>query len=326
MIPMSTTSLRSTRPLAVVVACLGLALAVGCGKKADTDPPVATPGVSFNKARAALGSPVVATYRFQVAPDAPPFGADYRVMVHVLDNEDVLMWTDDHAPAVPTSQWKPGQTVEYTREIFVPIYPYTGTASVRMGLYAEDGRRLPLAGENDGQRGYTVGTIDLLPQSENVFLVYKDGWNPEEVAQNNPAVTWQWTKRAATIAFKHPRRDATFYLHADARPDLVGRPVQVTVGIGGTVIETLTFDSTAEVLKKAVDFEGAVRRGRQRGSLDHGGSGVHPGADARRQQQGSPRTRAARVPCVHRAEVGPDASPAARRPGIGRGTAGSALC
>ena len=185
-----------------------------------------------------------------MAPNAPAIGGNYRVMVHVLDNEDVLMWTDDHDPSIPTSQWKPGQTIEYTRELFVPIYPYTGTASVRMGLYADDGRRLPLAGENDGQRGYTVGTIDLLPQSENVFLVYKDGWNPEEVAQNNPAVTWQWTKKAATISFKNPRRDATFYLHADARPDLVGSPVQVTLRIGETVVETVTFDSAAEVLRK----------------------------------------------------------------------------
>ena len=241
---------RSSRPFAVALACASLVVATGCGKKADTEPPVATPGFSVNKTRAALGSPVVITYRFQVAPNAPAIGGNYRVMVHVLDNEDVLMWTDDHDPSIPTSQWKPGQTIEYTRELFVPIYPYTGTASVRMGLYADDGRRLPLAGENDGQRGYTVGTIDLLPQSENVFLVYKDGWNPEEVAQNNPAVTWQWTKKAATISFKNPRRDATFYLHADARPDLVGSPVQVTLRIGETVVETVTFDSAAEVLRK----------------------------------------------------------------------------
>lgn len=241
---------RSSRPFAVALACASLVVATGCGKKADTEPPVATPGFSVNKTRAALGSPVVITYRFQVAPTAPAISGNYRVMVHVLDNEDVLMWTDDHDPSIPTSQWKPGQTIEYTRELFVPIYPYTGTASVRMGLYADDGRRLPLAGENDGQRGYTVGTIDLLPQSENVFLVYKDGWNPEEVAQNNPAVTWQWTKKAATISFKNPRRDATFYLHADARPDLVGGPVQVTLRIGETVIETVTFDSAAEVLRK----------------------------------------------------------------------------
>ena len=241
---------RVSRSFLAAVACAGLVAAAGCGKKADTEPPVATPGFSINKTRAALGSPVVVTYRFQVAPNAPAINGNFRVMVHVLDNEDVLMWTDDHDPSVPTSQWKPGQTIEYTRELFIPIYPFTGTASVRMGLYADDGRRLPLAGENDGQRGYTVGAIDLLPQSENVFLVYKDGWNPEEVAQNNPAVTWQWTKKSATISFKNPRRDATFYLHADARPDLVGRPVQVTVRVGETVIETLSFDAQAEVLKK----------------------------------------------------------------------------
>lgn len=250
MAQMFTSLTRSRRPLAAALICAGLALAVGCSRKADNEPPVATPGFSINKTRAALGSPVVVTYRFQVASNAPAFGGDYRVMVHVLDNEDVLMWTDDHDPAIPTSKWRPGQTIEYTRELFVPIYPYTGTATVRMGLYAADGRRLPLTGENDGQRGYTVGSIDLLPQSENVFLVYKDGWNPEEVAQNNPAITWQWTRKAATISFKNPRRDATLYLDADARPDLVGRPVQVNVRIGETVVQTLTFDSTTQVLRK----------------------------------------------------------------------------
>lgn len=237
----------------VAVAAVGVALLVGvagCSRKTDNEPPVATPAFSVNKTRAALGSPVVISYRFQVAQNAPAIAGDYRVMVHVLDNEDVLMWTDDHDPAIPTSKWKPGQTIEYSRELFVPIYPYTGTATVRMGLYAEDGKRLPLAGENDGQRGYTVGTIDLLPQSENVFLVYKDGWNPEEVAQNNPAVTWQWTKRSATLSFKNPRRDALLYLDADARPDLVGQPVQVTLRIGETVIETLTYDTQAQTLKK----------------------------------------------------------------------------
>ena len=66
---------------------------------------------------------------------------DYRVIVHFLDADEELMWTDDHNPAMPTTQWKPGQTVEYTRTMFVPVYPYIGTATVRMGLYSpSDGR------------------------------------------------------------------------------------------------------------------------------------------------------------------------------------------
>ena len=41
-------------------------------------------------------------------------------MVHVVDTDEELMWTDDHHPPTPTSQWKPGQTIEYTRTVFVP--------------------------------------------------------------------------------------------------------------------------------------------------------------------------------------------------------------
>lgn len=243
---------RMRRRRAVCGAVLSLSLVtVACGKQADTDPPVATPGFSVNKARAPLGSPVEVTYRFTVAEGAS-FDGDYRVMAHFLDADEELMWTDDHDPQVPTSGWKPGQTIEYTRTMFVPLYPYNGTATVRMGLYSpRDGRRLPLAGDTDGQRAYKVGTLELLPRTENVFLVFKDGWHPEEVAQDNAAVTWQWTKGQATLSFRNPRRDSTFYLHADGRPDLfTPAEQQVTVRIGEQVIDSFAITSRGEVLRK----------------------------------------------------------------------------
>ena len=74
---------------------------------------------------------------------------------------------------------------------------------------------MPLAGDDAGQRAYKVGTLQLLPQTENVFLIFKDGWHPAEVAPENAIVEWQWTKKAATIAFRNPKRDCTFYLHVD---------------------------------------------------------------------------------------------------------------
>ena len=40
--------------------------------------------------------------------------------VHFLDSDKERMWTDDHDLPVPTSQWKPGQTIEYTKTMFVP--------------------------------------------------------------------------------------------------------------------------------------------------------------------------------------------------------------
>jgi hypothetical protein len=249
-----TMPLSRMRPSRAMLGCLlalSLTPAMACARKADTDPALATPGFSVNKSRAALGSPVEVTYRFLPAEGAT-FDADYRVMVHFLDADEELMWTDDHDPPTPTSKWSAGQPVEYTRTMFVPLYPYNGEATVRMGLYSpRDGRRLPLSGDTDGQRAYKVGSLELLPRTENVFLVFKDGWHPEEVAQDNAAVTWQWTKGQATLSFRNPRRDATFYLHVDGRPDLfTPAEQQVTVKIGEQAIDSFSLSSRDEVMRK----------------------------------------------------------------------------
>lgn len=239
------------RPIAsCVVVALALAAAAGCQKKEDSQPPVATPTFSSSRAKAALGSPLDLTYRFVVAPDAPAFEKDYRVLVHFLDSDDQLMWTDDHNPPTPTREWKPGQRVEYTRMMFVPQFPYMGPTTVRMGLYdPETGARLPLGGENDGQRGYKVGTIELLPASENVFIQFKDGWHNAEVAPDNAQIEWQWTKKTATLSLRNPRKDATLFLHYDGRPDLV--PGQtVTVRIGDTVLDAHPLANTDEVIRR----------------------------------------------------------------------------
>ena len=79
---------------------------------------------------------------------------------------------------------------------------------------------------------YLVAKFQLQPQSENIFLIYKDGWHPAEVATDNAASEWQWTKKTATISFKNPKKDSTFYLEFDARSDLFTPPQQVTVRIG----------------------------------------------------------------------------------------------
>lgn len=236
-----------------VLACAVVALAsAGCGGSGDTQPPVATVSVAFNHPRAPLGSPIEVTYRFQVAPGAPAFDGNYRVMVHFMDRDEELMWTDDHDPPVPTSAWKPGQTIEYSRTLFVPIYPYVGEAPVHVGLYsAKDQRRLPLAGGEDaGQRAYRMAALHLLPQTENVFLMFKDGWHPAENAPDNSSIEWKWTKKTATIAFRNPKRDATFYLHADNPGSVFAEPQQVTLLVNDQVVETVSVTPRREILHK----------------------------------------------------------------------------
>ena len=61
-----------------------------------------------------------------------------------------------------------------------------------------------------------VGTLNLLPQTENLFTVFKDGWHPAEAAAHDPSLEWQWTKQQATLAFKNPKKDALFYFDVDS--------------------------------------------------------------------------------------------------------------
>ena len=238
-----------TRRFILLGLVLCLPCAPACRRAKDNQTPVATATWRVNHPRAALGSPIDVTYRFQVASNAPAFDQDYRVMVHVLDADDELMWTDDHQPTLPTRQWKAGQTVEYTRTVFIPIYPYIGPATVQMGLYSpKDGKRLALTGEDSGQRAYKVGTLQLLPQTDNIFLIFKDGWHAAERAGDN--VEWQWTKKVATIAFRNPKRNVTLYLHGDNPGTAFGETQSVEVAVNGQPADTISIAPKQEVIHR----------------------------------------------------------------------------
>ena len=270
--------------------------AAACSRSEPAAPPVATPTVTVNKPRAAIGSPLRITYKFDVAPGAR-LERDYLVFLHVIDPDGETLWQDDHHPAVPTSQWKPGQTVEYTRTIFVPNYPYIGDTTLRVGLYdPQSGERAVLDAPDAGQREYTVGTLNLLPQADNIFLIYKDGWHPAEVDSTNPLVEWQWTEKAATLSFRNPKKDATFYIESDARTDLFSPPQQVTLSVGGQPIGTFAADVEDADPADVPDHRRPVRR-RRHGRDDHRG---RPDLLGDRRL---PRTRDPGLPRLRRADV-----------------------
>ena len=239
-----------SRVSALCLAALVLSWAVSCRKEEPPAAPVATPSVTVNHEQAPAGSPLEITYKFVVAKDAR-FTEDYRVFVHVMDVDEETLWFDDHMPPTPTSQWQPGQTIEYTRLVFVPIVPYVGDATIQLGLHSlKDQHRLPLDAEDLGQRAYRVGHLQLLPQTDNLFTVFKEGWHPGEVAANEPQVEWQWTKKQATLAFKNPKKDAVLFLDLDsAQKDMHG-PQQVRIMIGGQVVDEFTLIPEERVLKR----------------------------------------------------------------------------
>ena len=238
----------------LVTACVLTAMAVtaaACSRAEDTTPPVGSLQVSLSRPKVALGSPVEVTYKFTLAPNAPSLGPR-RVFVHFLDADDELMWTDDHDPPTPTSEWKPGQTVEYTRTMFIPSYPYVGAAKIAAGLYSTgNNERVKFSNEDRGDRSYKVADFELLPQTENIFVIFKDGWHPAEVVAEGAGRTeWQWTKKDATIAFRNPKRDVVLVLQVDNPAAGPNAAQQVTVHSGDQVLTTILLSATSSPVLK----------------------------------------------------------------------------
>jgi hypothetical protein len=236
-----TSGLRTLCALTLLAASLA-----GCGEPEDTTPPVGNLQVTLSRSKVALGSPVEVTYKFTVAPNAPAFG-QHRVFAHFLDADEELMWTDDHDPPTPTSEWKPGQTIEYTRSMFIPSYPYVGPAKIVAGVYSpSSNERLKLSNEDRGDRSYTVVDFELLPQTENIFVIFKDGWHPAEViAEGAGRTEWQWSKKEATIAFRNPKRDVTLVLQVDNPATSPNAAQNVAVTIGDHTIATIPLNANA---------------------------------------------------------------------------------
>jgi hypothetical protein len=219
------------------------------GKRASEVRPI-TPSIELNKSRAPIGSPIEITYRFDVGSDFTPIEKDYKIFVHFLDSHDELLFTDDHEPPQPVNSWSAGSSIEYSRTIFIPLYPYLGTTSIELGLYVpETGERLGLAGDETG-KGSRVGELTLLDQKENIFLVYKEGWHQLESSPENPAIEWQWTKKEAVCSFKNHKVDTVLYLDADTNVNAFEGPLNVTLKVGENEITQFEVSERDRFLKK----------------------------------------------------------------------------
>jgi hypothetical protein len=207
--------------------------------------------VTLERTQASIGSPLEMKYRFVVAPDAPAFGEDYWVFVHFLDEDREMLWTDDHRPPTPTRQWKAGQTIEYDRTMFVPKFPYAGKTLVELGLFSrQSNERLPMQGENSGQRSYQVATFELQPQVDSQFVIFKEGWHPTEVADDEIGTEWQWSRKEATLTFRNPRRDVVAYLQVDRPVAGFPEPQRVEVHIGDAVVDSFSLAPKETQLRK----------------------------------------------------------------------------
>ena len=87
----------------------------------------------------------------------------------------------------------------------------------------------------------------MAPQTDNIYITYKDGWHLAEIAGDNAGNEWHWTKKDATLAFKNPRRDATLYLDVDGQTRLLPAPQVVTVSVGSQAVASFSLPAGQQV-------------------------------------------------------------------------------
>jgi hypothetical protein len=244
--------------LALAAAFAGAVVLPACNrhKPAEVNPIV--PSMKVNRTKVPLGSALEITYTWTLEPGAkklqpgPGAGQDYRALVHFLDSHQVMLFDDDHMPVPPPSTWEPGRTYTYTRTRFVPVYPYVGPVEVRTGLYPYPGRgeRPALKGEDRGFHEYKVAALEFLPQTENIFLVYKEGWHNPETHPENPSIERTWTKKEALVSFKNPKKDVVVYLEADTCVKCYPQTPRLTVTVGNNVGLSFPIEDPSVFLKK----------------------------------------------------------------------------
>jgi hypothetical protein len=243
---MRTNARRAAALAALVVSMVTLS---ACAANENEPAGVATPTVKLGRAMASVGSPIDVEYAFAVAPGAPPFSEDYVVFVHFVGAGGELLWTDDHEPPTPTRQWKAGDTVRYSRTVFVPKFPYVGDAFVQIGLYSPRSNvRLPLNGDHIGGRAYRVATFAMGLQREANFVVFRDGWQDTEVSGEDRSVEWRWSKKEGALSVRNPKRDVELMVLVD-QPVLAGGQ-RVEIRVGGTAVDTFTLQRGSRELRK----------------------------------------------------------------------------
>jgi len=234
----------------------------GCAPTADTVPAVATPSVALSAPRAAPGGPLDVTYTFTVPTGAAALPADEWVFVHVVDERNQLLWTDDHAPSTPTQSWRAGTPVVYTRTMFVPRGSTLGAMRIEVGLFSrKSGERLPLAGNDRGMRSYEAATFSIVPGAIGPVVV-GDGWYDAE-AGDGPGREWQWSRKEGHLSFPNPKAPITLYLQVDQPVTTLPTSQAVEVRGPNGVLEAFTLAPGAPRVSKlplSVDQLGAGDR------------------------------------------------------------------
>ncbi len=194
---------------AVIIVILFVALSF-CGKKNDTR------GIDLNVKMI----PETVTddlygkmsYSFELNEKFTELKKNYKVFVHFwrIKNKEML-FQDDHFPEMKISDWKKGEKLEYTRDIYIPKFldeydiDFEGYEEIRLsvGLYNIE--------NNDDKILLFDKVLNIQSASLNApEIVYDEGWHQSETDFNskNPTIgEWRWTSGKSVCIIENPGKE-----------------------------------------------------------------------------------------------------------------------
>ncbi|MDY0297470.1 MAG: hypothetical protein RB296_09145 [Acidobacteriota bacterium] len=157
-------------------------------------------------------------YNYHLSEDFKGLGKDYAVFVHFWRTRSKEMLVqDDHVPEVLTTQWRPGQKLEYSRTLFIPKFldeidiDFEGYEEIRITVGLWD----PDSSEDEKILLYRKN-VKIHPASVVApEIVYAEGWNNVETdpgIENPKEQHWQWTTKKAVCVIENPKRESTLII------------------------------------------------------------------------------------------------------------------
>jgi hypothetical protein len=217
---------------------IGVALVLAaCRKPPEPAAPSGTVSVAAGQSSVEAGAPIEIEYRFARLARGAALPADAWVFVHVVDAAGALLWTDDHEPPTAPATWGDAE-VTYRRPMFVPRTASPGPVRVEAGVFSRaDGARVPMTVAGNP----AAGGFEVTAASNDLFVVFGDGWHGAERVEQQQANEWRWSTGDARLSFRRPQRDVVLSLEIDQPVMAVGRQT-AELRVGSDLLATLAID------------------------------------------------------------------------------------
>lgn len=161
---------------------------------------------------------------------------DYLVFVHFWHRNNLILH-DNHAPEIPTSQWKPEKEYTYSRRIYIPPFidasdpEFRGVETLKLSV------GIAFSGEKKPLRKVFEEKLELIPPPPDTpEITYENGWYDFEMNPESFLKRWRWTAKEAKCIIDNPHQDALLVINGGVESK-VFREQKVIFRLNGTILD-----------------------------------------------------------------------------------------